>query len=200
MRNGFEIIFQISLKIFTEAYNQKKRCEQENYSGKNDVIELYRYRDIYTAMYGMGHALQLLKRYDEAEEHYSTFYEQRRLTDGECHPRRLHAGNKLAEVKIEKGQYTEAKELLQYVYEKQLHKLGDSHPHCMMTLKNIVKCLKFKGEIEEARKILHELQHKVREKLGPEHMDTKKIEKMVQDFHEEYPSLSINIGVENKRS
>ena len=181
-------LFQISLKIFEEVYNKKKHCEKADYSDKNDGIELYRYRDIYTAMYGMGHALQLLKRYDEAEDHYSTFYEQRRQTDGECHPRRLHAGNKLAEVKIEKGLYAEAYKLLQDVYMKQLPKLGACHPHCMMTLKNIIKCLKFKGETEEARRLLYELQDKMRDKLGPEHMDTMKIEKMVQNFEKEYPS------------
>ena len=138
-------------------------------------------------MYGIGHALQLLKRYDEAEEHYTTFYEQRRQTDGECHPRRLHAGNKLAEVKIEKGEYSGAYELLQDVYKKQVSALGDRHPHCMTTLKTIIKCLKLKGEIEEARQVLYDLHGKILGVLGPEHVDTKKVEKMIADFDKVNP-------------
>ena len=160
---------------------------EQDKSVYGDGIELYKYRDIYTALYGIGHALQLLGRYDEAEEHYAIFYEQRRKTDGECHPRRLHAGNKLAEVKIKKGELSEAHALLKDVYAKQLKTLSDSHPHCMMTLANIIKCLKLKGEIEEARALLNELYDKRCEVLGPEHMDTKKIEKMIEKLDKEFP-------------
>ena len=153
-----------------------------NCSDKKDMVELYSYRDIYTVMYGIGHALQLLKRYDEAEEQYEAFYEKRRQMDSECHPRRLHAGNKLAEVKIEKGQYAEAHELLEDVYKKQVKTLGDSHPHCMTTFKNIIRCLEFEGHIEEARRHLNDLHEKMQKRLGPEHMDTKKVEKMIKDL------------------
>lgn len=130
----------------------------------------------------MGHALQLLKRYDDAEEHYKQFFEQRRITDGENHPRRLHAGNKLAEVKMKKGLFSEAYELLQYVYKRQCDILEDCHPHCMMTLTNIIKCLKHQGEMADARKLLNELYDKRCKVLGPDHKDTKKVEKMIDQL------------------
>lgn len=133
-------------------------------------------------MYGIGHALQLLGRHQDAQNYYELIYEQRRMQDGEDHPRRLHAGNKLAEVMMRQEKFTAAYELLNNVYAMQVKKLGDSHPHSMSTLSNIAACLKAEGKSEEALKILHGLYERRIEVLGTEHKDTKKIKQMIDEI------------------
>eukprot|EP00795_Rhopilema_esculentum_P005366 gene5366-544_t len=170
---------EIALSIFQDVYEKKLQLENAKIVC-TDGIELYKYRDVYTALYGIGHALQLLERYEEAEKLYAKFYEQRRITDGEDHPRRLHAGNKLAEVLIKQKRHSEAQNLLKDIYERQLSKLDDTHPHCMSTLANIVECMKINEEFEEAAIILNDLYLKRCKVLGADHKDTLKISNMMK--------------------
>ena len=140
-------------------------------------------------MYGIGHALQLLGRYPDAENYYELFYEQRRIQDGEDHPRRLHAGNKLAEVMMKQHKFNAAHELLDNVYAMQVKKLGENHPHSMSTLSNIIVCLKAEGNKEEALNLLQDLYERKFKVFGSEHKDTKKTKQMIDETESELASI-----------
>eukprot|EP00794_Sanderia_malayensis_P010129 gene10129-11164_t len=177
---------RMSLELFQDIYEKKNKAEMmrdsERSSG-NDV-ELYTYRDVFTALYGIAHSHQLLEQYDKAEEYYRMVYDKRRICDGEFHARTLHAGNKLCEALMKQRKYDEAGGMLDIVYNKQKEIIGENHPHTRVTEGNIINVLVEQKRTEEALKMLNELYDTKVKSLGQSDKIVMQLKKKIDELRD----------------